>query len=405
MSLINEDGDRRVRMAYLSVIGSHRVNGVAKLHSRLMQETIFADFAQMWPERFTNVTNGIAVRRWLKQANPGLAALLTEKLGSAWENDLEDLERLKWAVDDAGFRQHFRAIKLANKQRLANTIEHLLDVRVNPEALFDVQVKRIHEYKRQLLNLLYVVVRYLRILDDPAANLVPRVVIIAGKAAPGYHMAKSIIKLINNVAHTINNDARIADKLKLCFLPDYDVSLAQEIMPAADLSQQISTAGMEASGTGNMKLSLNGALTIGTLDGANIEICEAVGRENIFIFGMTEQEVVARRAQGYSPVQVVQANSELKRALETIDSGYFTPGNISDSRVVTDRLLSDGEHFMVLADFDAYAAAQENVDALFAQPDEWTRKSVLNALSMGPFSSDRSITEYANNIWSIKPVL
>ena len=405
MSLINEDGDRRVRMAYLSVIGSHRVNGVAKLHSRLMQETIFADFAQMWPERFTNVTNGIAVRRWLKQANPGLAALLTEKLGSAWENDLEDLERLKWAVDDAGFRHQFRAIKFANKQRLANTIEQLLDVRVNPEALFDVQVKRIHEYKRQLLNLLYVVVRYLRILDDPAANLVPRVVIIAGKAAPGYHMAKSIIKLINNVAHTINNDARIADKLKLCFLPDYDVSLAQEIMPAADLSQQISTAGMEASGTGNMKLSLNGALTIGTLDGANIEICEAVGRENIFIFGMTEQEVVARRAQGYSPVQVVQANSELKRALETIDSGYFTPGNISDSRVVTDRLLSDGEHFMVLADFDAYAAAQENVDALFAQPEEWTRKSVLNALSMGPFSSDRSITEYANNIWSIKPVL
>ncbi len=304
MSLINEDGDRRVRMAYLSVVGSHRVNGVAKLHSRLMRETIFSDFAQMWPERFTNVTNGIAVRRWLKQANPGLSALLTEKLGSAWENDLEDLERLKWAADDAEFRQRFRAIKRANKERLAKTINQLLGVQVNVDAMFDVQVKRIHEYKRQLLNLVYVVVRYLRILDNPAADIPARVVIIAGKAAPGYHMAKAVIKLINNVARTINADARVGDKLKLCFLPDYDVSLAQEIMPAADLSEQISTAGMEASGTGNMKLSLNGALTIGTLDGANIEIGEAVGAENIFIFGMTAEEVAARRAQGYSPSQV-----------------------------------------------------------------------------------------------------
>jgi starch phosphorylase len=405
MSLINEDGDRRVRMAYLSVVGSHRVNGVAKLHSRLMRETIFSDFAQMWPERFTNVTNGIAVRRWLKQANPGLSALITEKLGSAWENDLEDLERLKWAADDAEFRQRFRAIKRANKERLAKTINHLLGVQVNVDAMFDVQVKRIHEYKRQLLNLVHVVVRYLRILDNPVADIPARVVIIAGKAAPGYHMAKAVIKLINNVAHTINSDARVGDKLKLCFLPDYDVSLAQEIMPAADLSEQISTAGMEASGTGNMKLSLNGALTIGTLDGANIEIGEAVGAENIFIFGMTAEEVAARRAQGYSPSQVVANNPELKRAIETIDSGYFTPENIFDSKMVSDRLMSDGEHFLVLADFDAYAAAQDQVDALYAQPDEWTRKSVINALSMGPFSSDRSIREYADNIWGIKPVL
>jgi glycogen phosphorylase len=405
MSLINEDGDRRVRMAYLSVVGSHRVNGVAKLHSRLMRETIFADFAQTWPERFTNVTNGIAVRRWLKQANPELAALLTEKLGSAWENDLEDLERLKWAADDADFRNRFRVIKRSNKERLAKTIYDLLDVKVSADAMFDVQVKRIHEYKRQLLNLVYVVLRYLRIIDNPAANIVPRVVIMAGKAAPGYHMAKAVIKLVNNVAHVINNDARVGDKLKLCFLPDYDVSLAQEIMPAADLSQQISTAGMEASGTGNMKLSLNGALTIGTLDGANIEIGEAVGEENIFIFGMTAEEVVVRRRQGYSPSQIVGANAELKRAIETLDSGYFTPGNIFDSKVVTERLMSDGEHFMVLADFDAYSAAQARVDALFAQPEEWTRKSVINALSMGPFSSDRSIREYADNIWGIKPVL
>ncbi len=405
MSLIHEEGDRRVRMAYLSVVGSHRVNGVAKLHSRLMRETIFQDFAQLWPERFINVTNGIAVRRWLKQANTGLSSLLTEKLGSAWENDLEDLERLKWAVDDAEFRQRFGAVKRANKERLANTIHQLLGIDITIDAMFDVQVKRIHEYKRQLLNLLHVVVRYQRILDDPAAPIVPRVVMFAGKAAPGYHMAKAVIKLINNVAHVINSDARVGDKLKVCFLPDYDVSLAQEIMPAADLSEQISTAGMEASGTGNMKLALNGALTIGTLDGANIEIRDAVGEENIFIFGMTAEEVVAKRAQGYSPAAVLAGNPELKRAIDLIESGHFTPQNLFDSKAVTDRLTADGEHFLVLADFDAYAAAQQRVDALFANPDEWTRKSVINALSMGPFSSDRSVREYADNIWGIKPVL
>ncbi len=405
MSLINEDGDRRVRMAYLSVVGSHRVNGVAKLHSRLMRETIFADFAQLWPERFTNVTNGITVRRWLKQANPGFADLLTARLGSAWENDLEDLERLKWAADDADFRQKFRIIKHANKERLAKTIKQLLNVDLNADALFDVQVKRIHEYKRQLLNLLYVITRYLRILDNPEAHIVPRAVIFAGKAAPGYHTAKAIIKLINNVAEVINNDARVGDKLKVCFLPDYDVSLAQEIMPAADLSEQISTAGMEASGTGNMKLSLNGALTIGTLDGANVEIRDAVGEENIFIFGMTAEEVIERRARGYSPSQIVAQNEELKRVIQMLDSGHFTPANIFDSKVISERLMSDGEHFMVLGDFEAYVAAQDRVDALFRNSEEWTRKAVINALSMGPFSSDRTIREYADNIWSIKPVL
>ncbi|HEX2493560.1 MAG TPA: glycogen/starch/alpha-glucan phosphorylase [Steroidobacter sp.] len=405
MSLIHEDGDRRVRMAYLSVVGSHRVNGVAKLHSRLMRETIFADFAQMWPERFTNVTNGIAVRRWLKQANPALSALLTEKLGSAWENDLDELERLKWAADDPEFRSRFRAIKRANKERLARTIQQLIGTQVSVDAMFDVQVKRIHEYKRQLLNLLYVIVRYLRILDNPALDVPARVVIIAGKAAPGYHMAKAVIKLINNVARTINSDPRVGDKLKLCFLPDYDVSLAQEIMPAADLSQQISTAGMEASGTGNMKLALNGALTIGTLDGANVEIGEAVGWDNIFIFGMTAEQAVALRAQGYSPSSAVAQNAELKRAIETLDSGYFAPDGIFDAKMATDRLTSDGEHFLVLADFDAYAAAQDRVDALYRNPEEWTRKAVLNALSMGPFSSDRSIREYADQIWGVKPVL
>ncbi len=405
MSLIEENGDKRVRMAYLSVVGSHKVNGVAKLHSQLMVETIFTDFAALWPQRFTNVTNGITVRRWLKQANPGLSALITEHLGSAWENDLEELERLKWAIDDAGFRQRFRDIKLANKQRLAATIKQLIGVDIDVNSMFDVQVKRIHEYKRQLLTLLHVVTRYQRILDNPEQPVVPRTVILAGKAAPGYVMAKSIIKLINNVAHTINNDPRIGNKLKLCFLPDYDVSLAQEIMPAADLSEQISTAGMEASGTGNMKLSLNGALTIGTLDGANIEIKDAVGDENIFIFGMTAAEAVARRAQGYSPMAVVHGNPELKRTLDLLESGHFTPSNLADAKPVVDRLLSDGEHFLVLADFESYLAAQARVDALYINQDEWSRKALLNTLSMGMFSSDRSIRDYAERIWNIKPVL
>ncbi len=405
MSLIGEEGDRRVRMAYLSTVGSHKVNGVAKLHSRIMRETIFADFAQLWPERFTNVTNGIAVRRWLKQANPGLAQFFTEQLGTVWENDLEDLERLKWAVDNADMRHQFRVIKSANKARLARTIRELTGITVGIEALFDVQVKRIHEYKRQLLNLLYVILRYQRILANPAADVVPRVVIIAGKAAPGYVIAKAIIKLINNVANVVNSDPRVGNKLKLCFLPDYDVSLAQEIMPAADLSQQISTAGMEASGTGNMKLALNGALTIGTLDGANIEIRDAVGEENIFIFGMTAEQVVARRAHGYYPYEIVEKNLELKRVIELIETGHFSPDNLASSKSIADLLLSDGEHFLVLADFDAYVQAQDRVDALYRDPDQWSRKAMINSLSMGPFSSDRSIREYADTIWNIKPVL
>jgi starch phosphorylase len=392
-------------MAYLSVVGSHKVNGVAKLHSHLMRETIFADFAQLWPERFTNVTNGIAVRRWLKQANPGLSALFTEHLGTVWENDLEDLERLKWAVDDAGMRHRFREIKRANKIRLAQTIRELVGVHVNVDALFDVQVKRIHEYKRQLLNLLHVIVRYKRILDNPHADVVPRVVIIAGKAAPGYVIAKSIIRLINNVARTINSDQRVGDKLKLCFLPDYDVSLAQEIMPAADLSEQISTAGLEASGTGNMKLALNGALTIGTLDGANVEIRDAVGDENIFIFGLTAEQVVELRHKGYYPYSIAAQNRELKHAIDLIESGHFSPDNLASSRSIADLLLSDGEHFQVLADFDSYIAAQDRVDALYRDQDQWSRKAMINSLSMGIFSSDRSIREYADSIWNIKPVI
>ena len=405
MSLIEEQNGRQVRMAHLAVVASHTVNGVAKLHSELMKRTIFADFAELYPDRFTNVTNGIAVRRWLKQSNPGLSALLTERLGHGWENDLEELERLRWAADDAEFRARFGAIKTENKARLADVIQRRVGVEVDVNSLFDVQVKRMHEYKRQLLNLLYVITRYNRIRANPDLDVVPRTVLFAGKAAPGYTMAKGIIKLINNVARVVNADRSTADKLRVVFLPDYDVSMAQRIMPAADLSEQISTAGMEASGTGNMKLSLNGALTIGTLDGANIEIREQVGAENIFIFGLTADEVAARRRSGYSPSEIAKANPELQQTLDMIDAGYFTPGNLADGKPIVDRLLSEGEPFFVLADFAAYAAAQDEVDALYLRPDEWRRKAVINTLSMGIFSSDRSIREYAQRIWRIKPVM
>ena len=405
LSIIDDGGERRVRMAHLAVIGSHRVNGVAQLHSDLMRKHVFSGFAQMYPDRFINVTNGIAVRRWLKQSNPGLSALLTERLGSAWENDLEELGRMAEASEDAEFRRHFRGVKRINKQRLADEVIRRTGIEINVDSLFDVQVKRIHEYKRQLLNLLYVVTRYRHIRDNPTAAVVPRTVIFAGKSAPGYAMAKAIIKLINNVARTIAADPGVRDKLRVAFLPDYDVSLAQKIMPAADLSQQISTAGMEASGTGNMKLALNGALTIGTLDGANIEIRDHVGAENVFIFGLTAEEVTQRRAAGYQPWRELDANPDLKATLDLIDSGFFSPGRADDAKPVINRLLSDGEPFLVLADFAAYAAAQARVDALYLQEDEWSRKAVINSLNMGYFSSDRSIRDYAERIWGVKPVM
>jgi starch phosphorylase len=405
LSIIDDDGDRRVRMAHLAVIGSHRVNGVAQLHSDLMRRHVFSGFADLYPDRFINVTNGIAVRRWLKQSNPGLSALLTERLGSAWENDLEELGRLTGAADDAEFRRQFRGVKRTNKQRLADEIMRRTGMEVSVNSLFDVQVKRIHEYKRQLLNLLYVVTRYRRIRENPRADMVPRTVIFAGKAAPGYAMAKAIVKLINNVARIINADPAVRDKLRVVFLADYDVSLAQKIMPAADLSQQISTAGMEASGTGNMKLALNGALTIGTLDGANIEIRDHVGAENVFIFGLTADEVAARRAAGYVPRRELDGDPELKRTLSLIESGFFSPGRPDDAKPVVDRLLSDGEPFMVLADFAAYVLAQDQVDALYALENEWSYKAIVNCLNMGYFSSDRSIREYADRIWAVKPVM
>jgi len=404
LSIIDEGHGRQLRMSHLAVVGSQRVNGVAKLHSELMTQTIFADFAAMYPGRFTNVTNGIAVRRWLKQSNPGLSALLTERLGHAWENDLEELDRIRDAPADPEFRRRFRDIKLENKQRLARVIEYRCGVTVDPASLFDVQVKRIHEYKRQVLNLLSVIVRYNRVRTG-ARDLVPRTVMFAGKAAPGYALAKSIIRLINNVARVVNDDPATSGLLRVVFLPDYDVSLAQRIMPAADLSQQISTAGMEASGTGNMKLALNGALTIGTLDGANIEIRDQVGDDNIFIFGMDSSETQALRARGYVPREFVAGNDELREALDMLDAGYFSPADLDAAKPVVNRLLGDGEPFLVLADFAAYVAAQARVDALFLDGDEWSRRAATNALSMGTFSSDRSIREYADRIWNLRPAI
>jgi len=405
LSIIVENGARYVRMAHLAVIGSHRVNGVAKLHTELMRRHVFTGFAEMYPNRFINVTNGIAVRRWLKQSNPGLSQLLTERLGVGWENDLEEIGRLIGSAEDPEFRRLFRAIKRANKLRLAEELKKRLGININVNSLFDVQVKRIHEYKRQLLNLLHVVVRYNRIRANPEAAVVPRTVLFAGKSAPGYVMAKAIIKLINNVARTIDADQSMRGKLQVAFLPDYDVSLAQKIMPAADLSQQISTAGMEASGTGNMKLALNGALTIGTLDGANIEIRDHVGAENVFIFGLTADQVAARRASGYVPSREIDANPELKAALELIDSGFFSPDRPDDGKLIVSRLLSEGEPYLVLADFADYDRAQSEVDELYKNEDAWSRKAIINCLNMGYFSSDRSIREYADRIWAVKPVI
>jgi starch phosphorylase len=334
-----------------------------------------------------------------------LSARLTERLGGAWENDLEEIGRLIGSAEDPEFRRQFRAIKAANKLRLAAEIKKRMGVEVNVDSLFDVQVKRIHEYKRQMLNLLYVIVRYNRIRANPGSPVVPRTVMFAGKSAPGYVTAKAIIKLINNVARTIDADHQVRDTLRLLFLPDYDVSLAQKIMPAADLSQQISTAGLEASGTGNMKLALNGALTIGTLDGANIEIRDQVGAENIFIFGLTAEEVAARSAEGYSPRKELESNPELRAALEMIDSGFFSPDAPMSGQLIVSRLLEEREPYFVLADFAAYARAQDAVDELYQQEDAWSRKAVINSLSMGYFSSDRSIREYADRIWSVRPVI
>jgi starch phosphorylase len=404
VSLIDENGERRVRMGFLAVVASHKVNGVSALHSDLMKQSIFADFARLFPDRFNNKTNGITPRRWLSQANPSLSALIDERIGRTWRRHLDQIADLREAADDPVFALHFRAAKLVNKQRLANWVQDKLGIAIDPTSLFDVQVKRIHEYKRQLLNVLHVITRYNRILANPDAGWVPRTVIFAGKAASAYHMAKQIIKLINDVATTINNDPRVGDKLKVVFIPNYSVSLAEIIMPAADLSEQISTAGTEASGTGNMKFALNGALTIGTLDGANVEMREHVGPENIFIFGNTTSEVDALRAEGYQPGRIVEQNAELKGVLEQIRDGAFSPDDKGRFSGIYDALVTWSDHYLLLADYASYVATQDEVDGLYRQPDAWTRKAILNVAGMGSFSSDRAIGEYADQIWQAQPV-
>ena len=404
LSLIDEGGERRVRMAYLAVLASHSVNGVSALHSDLMVQSIFADFAHVFPGRFNNKTNGVTPRRWLAQANPGLSALLDQRLGRGWRRDLSQLAALKPMATQPAFATAFGHAKRENKLRLAAWVQQHMDLRLNVDALFDVQVKRIHEYKRQLLNLLHVVARYQRILDQPDADHVPRVVVFAGKAASAYAMAKLVIRLINDVATVINNDPRVAGRLQVVFMPNYSVSLAEIIIPAADLSEQISTAGTEASGTGNMKLALNGALTIGTLDGANVEMSKSVGEENIFIFGNTTPQVEALRNAGYQPRSYYNGDPVLKRALDAIRDGVFSGDEPARYQTIFDTLVEWGDKYLLLADFGAYLDAQAAVDALYLQPDEWIRKAILNVAGMGPFSSDRTIAEYADEIWHSKPV-
>jgi len=402
LSLIDDIG-HSVRMAHLAIVGSFRVNGVAALHTELLRAQVFPDFDKMYPGKFINVTNGITPRRWLLQSNPELAKLITECIGDGWPTDLSQLSGLVDHINDPDFCQRFKDIKKANKTRLSQMIYDDLGLRVNPNALFDVQVKRMHEYKRQLLNILHVITIYNRIRDGVGSD-VPRVIIFSGKAAPSYYIAKEVIHLINDMANIINNDPMIGDRLKVVYIPDYRVSLAQIIIPGSDLSEQISTAGMEASGTGNMKFGLNGALTIGTLDGANIEIKDAVGEENIFIFGLLTEEVQRTKHNGYDPTNYYNSNPELKRALDMIGDGHFSPEETSRYRGVLDSLLHGGDHFMVLADYASYVAAQDKVSETYKDQDEWTRMSIMNVASMGSFSADRSIHDYASKIWNIKPM-
>jgi glycogen phosphorylase len=400
VSLIGEGAEKQVRMAHLAIVGSHSVNGVAQLHSRILKAHVFRDFDHLFPERIRNVTNGITPRRWLQQCNPTLARLITSVIGPDWVCDLDRLQQLVPYAEDSEFRKQWQAAKKENKLRLARYILRKIKLGVNVDTLFDVQVKRMHEYKRQLLNVLHVVTLYNRIKAFPQREVVPRTVIFAGKAAPAYHKAKLIIKLIHSVASTINSDPYVHGRLRVLFLPNYCVSQAEKIIPAADLSEQISTAGMEASGTGNMKMALNGALTIGTLDGANIEIMEAVGRENIFIFGLTAEQVAERRS-GYNPHEYYQQDEELKQTMDMIAAGCFSEPGLFSNLV---RELREKDFYMLLADYRSYVQAQEEVERVFADPELWTRRSILNTAQMGRFSSDRSIMDYAEHIWHVEPL-
>ena len=404
MSIISEGENSVVRMASLGIVGSHKTNGVAALHTDLIKKTLFKDYYEMYPDRFVNETNGITPRRWLRQCNRGLSDLITDKIGEGWVTDLPKIQGIEKFAEDKEFQKKFRAVKQENKQVLADYIKKKNGVHVNTESIFDIQIKRIHEYKRQLMAAFHAITLYNRLKENPNLDIVPRTVIFGGKAAPGYTMAKLHIKLINDIGEVINNDKDIGDKLKVVFLSNYSVTLAEKMIPAANLSEQISTAGKEASGTGNMKFALNGALTIGTLDGANIEIKDEVGGENIFIFGNTVDEVEELRTAGYNPREYYEGNKELKKVIDQIHTGFFNKENPELFHPITRALLDEGDYFMVLADYESYVNKQAEVEEVYKDTEEWDKRAILNTARVGNFSSDRTIMGYATDIWDVEPV-
>ncbi len=403
MSLIDEQGERYVRMANLACVGSHAINGVAALHSELLKQTVLKDFYEFSPEKFSNKTNGVTPRRWIALSNPAMTKLISSQIGDSWLKNLENLRQIEGLVEDPGFLQQWREMKQGVKKNLAKHIQEKLGILVNPESIFDIQVKRIHEYKRQHLNVLHIVTLYQKLKDNPNLDIVPRTFIFGGKAAPGYQMAKLIIKLINSVGEVINRDPQVSDRLRVVFLPNYNVTNSQRVYPAADLSEQISTAGLEASGTGNMKFAMNGALTIGTLDGANVEIREEVGEENFFLFGLKTEEVFALKSQGYNPWDYYQANPTLKNALDLIATGYFSPDERDLFKPLVNKLLYS-DPFLLLADYQSYLDCQEKVSESYRDRQHWSKMSLLNVARMGKFSSDHAISEYCTDIWRVEPV-
>ena len=403
LSLIDEGGERYVRMANLACVGSHAINGVAELHSELLKRDVLQHFHALWPEKFGNKTNGVTPRRWIALSNPRLARLITEAIGEDWVTELDQLARLEPLAEDTAFRERWHMVKRANKAEFAAFVQHRVGIAVDPQSLFDVQVKRIHEYKRQHLNILHVIAQYVRIKSGADGGVAPRTFVFGGKAAPGYHMAKLIIRLINGVSEVVERDREARERLRVVFLPNYNVSSGQRVYPAADLSEQISTAGKEASGTGNMKFSLNGALTIGTLDGANLEIREEVGADNFFLFGLTAEEVAALKSKGYRPMDLYRADPELREVIDLIGSGFFGRGDAMLFRPLVDNLLLS-DPYLVLADFRPYAECQTRVGEAYGDPEHWTRMSILNTARCGKFSSDRTIHEYCRDIWHVEPV-